>query len=247
MFDSNHIIEDQTVLQVHLSHVFSSASVHSAKLFLLWFGAAYYPSRNPEQTCVKHPSIKHLCVSVRSLLCVVLQGVRDLLKAVLDKIQTVPNFMSSAVVQQLLAAREVRFSTAWHTDDGASSVSRLWWTEMQTPHLSVTTHFFCRAGKINRCIANREMIRIDSELFFSVIKAFWAEVRLQTQLNTQVLFIALLHQHLSVWINTRVERHLLLKYKLRIIPEESRCIRKIDPRIESASIYRRSPTFLRSK
>ncbi|KTG04077.1 hypothetical protein cypCar_00030559, partial [Cyprinus carpio] len=30
-----------------------------------------------------------------------------LLKAVLDKIQTVPNFMSSAVVQQLLAAREV--------------------------------------------------------------------------------------------------------------------------------------------
>ncbi|XP_058610919.1 mediator of RNA polymerase II transcription subunit 23 isoform X1 [Onychostoma macrolepis] len=35
------------------------------------------------------------------------KGVRDLLKAVLDKIQTVPNFMSSAVVQQLLAAREV--------------------------------------------------------------------------------------------------------------------------------------------
>uniref|UniRef100_A0A8C2BVW2 Mediator of RNA polymerase II transcription subunit 23 n=1 Tax=Cyprinus carpio TaxID=7962 RepID=A0A8C2BVW2_CYPCA len=39
------------------------------------------------------------------------KGVRDLLKAVLDKIQTVPNFMSSAVVQQLLAAREVCFST----------------------------------------------------------------------------------------------------------------------------------------
>ncbi|KAI2652422.1 Mediator of RNA polymerase II transcription subunit 23 [Labeo rohita] len=35
------------------------------------------------------------------------KGVRDLLKAVLDKIQTVPNFVSSAVVQQLLAAREV--------------------------------------------------------------------------------------------------------------------------------------------
>uniref|UniRef100_A0A8C1XQ15 Mediator of RNA polymerase II transcription subunit 23 n=1 Tax=Cyprinus carpio TaxID=7962 RepID=A0A8C1XQ15_CYPCA len=35
------------------------------------------------------------------------KGVRDLLKAVMDKIQTVPNFMSSAVVQQLLAAREV--------------------------------------------------------------------------------------------------------------------------------------------
>lgn len=38
------------------------------------------------------------------------QGVRDLLKAVLDKIQTVPNFVSSAVVQQLLAAREVRLN-----------------------------------------------------------------------------------------------------------------------------------------
>uniref|UniRef100_A0AAY4E3H4 Mediator of RNA polymerase II transcription subunit 23 n=1 Tax=Denticeps clupeoides TaxID=299321 RepID=A0AAY4E3H4_9TELE len=35
------------------------------------------------------------------------KGVRDLLKAVLDKIQTIPNFVSSAVVQQLLAAREV--------------------------------------------------------------------------------------------------------------------------------------------
>ncbi|KAG1928666.1 mediator of RNA polymerase II transcription subunit [Pimephales promelas] len=35
------------------------------------------------------------------------KGVRDLLKAVLDKIQTVPSFVSSAVVQQLLAAREV--------------------------------------------------------------------------------------------------------------------------------------------
>ncbi|TRY84462.1 hypothetical protein DNTS_035817 [Danionella cerebrum] len=35
------------------------------------------------------------------------KGVRDLLKAVLDKIQTIPHFVSSAVVQQLLAAREV--------------------------------------------------------------------------------------------------------------------------------------------
>ncbi|XP_051511050.1 mediator of RNA polymerase II transcription subunit 23-like [Myxocyprinus asiaticus] len=35
------------------------------------------------------------------------KGVRDLLKAVMDKIQTIPNFVSSAVVQQLLAAREV--------------------------------------------------------------------------------------------------------------------------------------------
>nr|XP_055042926.1 mediator of RNA polymerase II transcription subunit 23 isoform X1 [Misgurnus anguillicaudatus] len=35
------------------------------------------------------------------------KGVRDLLKAVMDKIQTVPNFVSSAVVQQMLAAREV--------------------------------------------------------------------------------------------------------------------------------------------
>uniref|UniRef100_UPI003AAB88E9 mediator of RNA polymerase II transcription subunit 23 isoform X5 n=1 Tax=Centroberyx gerrardi TaxID=166262 RepID=UPI003AAB88E9 len=35
------------------------------------------------------------------------KGVRDLLKAVLDKIQTIPTTVSSAVVQQLLAAREV--------------------------------------------------------------------------------------------------------------------------------------------
>uniref|UniRef100_A0A6Q2Y1C4 Mediator of RNA polymerase II transcription subunit 23 n=1 Tax=Esox lucius TaxID=8010 RepID=A0A6Q2Y1C4_ESOLU len=35
------------------------------------------------------------------------KGVRDLLKALLDKIQTIPNTVSSAVVQQLLAAREV--------------------------------------------------------------------------------------------------------------------------------------------
>ncbi|KAA0709014.1 Mediator of RNA polymerase II transcription subunit 23 [Triplophysa tibetana] len=35
------------------------------------------------------------------------KGVRDLLKAVLDKIQTIPNFVSSAVVQHLSAAREV--------------------------------------------------------------------------------------------------------------------------------------------
>ncbi|MEQ2209634.1 Mediator of RNA polymerase II transcription subunit 23, partial [Xenoophorus captivus] len=34
-------------------------------------------------------------------------GVRDLLKAVLDKIQTIPTTVSSAIVQQLLAAREV--------------------------------------------------------------------------------------------------------------------------------------------
>ena len=37
----------------------------------------------------------------------VFQGVRDLLKAVLDKIQTIPTTVSSAIVQQLLAAREV--------------------------------------------------------------------------------------------------------------------------------------------
>jgi hypothetical protein len=42
------------------------------------------------------------------LHCVPSQGVRDLLKALLDKIQTIPNTVSSAVVQQLLAAREVR-------------------------------------------------------------------------------------------------------------------------------------------
>ncbi|XP_064196166.1 mediator of RNA polymerase II transcription subunit 23 [Anguilla rostrata] len=35
------------------------------------------------------------------------KGVRDLLKAVLEKIQNIPNTVSSAVVQQLLAAREV--------------------------------------------------------------------------------------------------------------------------------------------
>ncbi|XP_036942158.1 mediator of RNA polymerase II transcription subunit 23 isoform X1 [Acanthopagrus latus] len=35
------------------------------------------------------------------------KGVRDLLKPVLDKIQTIPNTVSSAIVQQLLAAREV--------------------------------------------------------------------------------------------------------------------------------------------
>lgn len=36
-----------------------------------------------------------------------LQGVRDLLKGILEKILTIPNTVSSAVVQQLLAAREV--------------------------------------------------------------------------------------------------------------------------------------------
>uniref|UniRef100_A0A1A8G974 Mediator of RNA polymerase II transcription subunit 23 n=1 Tax=Nothobranchius korthausae TaxID=1143690 RepID=A0A1A8G974_9TELE len=35
------------------------------------------------------------------------KGVRDLLKAVLDKIQSIPTTVSSAIVQQLLAAREV--------------------------------------------------------------------------------------------------------------------------------------------
>ncbi|MGH0139877.1 UNVERIFIED_CONTAM: hypothetical protein FKN15_076414 [Acipenser sinensis] len=35
------------------------------------------------------------------------KGVRDLLKALLEKIQSIPNTVSSAVVQQLLAAREV--------------------------------------------------------------------------------------------------------------------------------------------
>lgn len=35
------------------------------------------------------------------------QGVRDLLKAVLDKIQTIPTTVSSSIVQQLLSAREV--------------------------------------------------------------------------------------------------------------------------------------------
>lgn len=35
------------------------------------------------------------------------QGVRDLLKALLDKIQTIPTTVSSSIVQQLLAAREV--------------------------------------------------------------------------------------------------------------------------------------------
>lgn len=47
---------------------------------------------------------------VISIVCVCHQGVRDLLKAVLDKIQTIPNTVSSAVVQQLLAAREVTLS-----------------------------------------------------------------------------------------------------------------------------------------
>ncbi|TMS12304.1 Mediator of RNA polymerase II transcription subunit 23 [Larimichthys crocea] len=37
------------------------------------------------------------------------KGVRDLLKAVLDKIQTIPTTVSSAIVQQLLAAREDLF------------------------------------------------------------------------------------------------------------------------------------------
>lgn len=37
----------------------------------------------------------------------VFQGVRDLLKTVLDKIQTIPTIVSSAIFQQLLAAREV--------------------------------------------------------------------------------------------------------------------------------------------
>lgn len=43
------------------------------------------------------------------MLCVcVFQGVRDLLKDVVDKIQTIPTTVSSAIVQQLLAAREVQ-------------------------------------------------------------------------------------------------------------------------------------------
>lgn len=40
------------------------------------------------------------------IICI-LQGVRDLLKVILEKILTIPNTVSSAVVQQLLSAREV--------------------------------------------------------------------------------------------------------------------------------------------
>ncbi len=42
------------------------------------------------------------------------------------------------------------------------------------------------------------------------------------QPNAQALFSALLHEHLSVWIKTRLERHLLLKSKLRIDSRENR-------------------------
>lgn len=48
------------------------------------------------------------------IVCVcVCQGVRDLLKAVLDKIQTIPTTVSSAIVQQLLAAREVQVASTF--------------------------------------------------------------------------------------------------------------------------------------
>ncbi len=61
---------------------------------------------------------------------------------------------------------------------------------------------------------------------------------------TQGLFSTLLHEHLNVRIKTRLERHLLLKCKLRIdsrgIAMHSENLR-IDPRIDSASIYHPSP------
>ncbi len=62
-----------------------------------------------------------------------------------------------------------------------------------------------------------------------------------TQPNTQALFSTLLHEHLSMRIKTRVEHHLLLKSKLRI---DSRGIamHSENLRIDSASIYRPSPT-----
>lgn len=51
----------------------------------------------------------HLLKFKKDLNCIyfLFQGVRDLLKAVLDKIQTIPTTVSSSIVQQLLAAREV--------------------------------------------------------------------------------------------------------------------------------------------
>jgi len=43
-----------------------------------------------------------------------------------------------------------------------------------------------------------------------------------TQLNAQVLFSTLLYEHLSVQIKSRLERHVLLKCKLRIYSRENR-------------------------
>ncbi len=66
-------------------------------------------------------------------------------------------------------------------------------------------------------------------------------MRLQTQPNAQPLFSILLHEHLNVWIKTKLERHVLLKSKLRIDSREiamhSENLR-IDPGFDSASIYR---------
>ncbi len=43
-----------------------------------------------------------------------------------------------------------------------------------------------------------------------------------TQLNAEVLFSALLREHLSVRLKTRLKRHLLSKTKLRIVSRENR-------------------------
>lgn len=58
---------------------------------------------------------------ISSGVCVcVYQGVRDLLKDIVDKIQTIPTTVSSAIVQQLLAAREVQYVPLVHLQSGTT-------------------------------------------------------------------------------------------------------------------------------
>ncbi len=68
-------------------------------------------------------------------------------------------------------------------------------------------------------------------------------MKLQTQPNAQALFSILLHEHLSVRIKTRLERHLLLKSRLRI---DSRGIamHSENLRIDPESMYRPIPNLM---
>ena len=66
-----------------------------------------YLSTRILEKCCANEWFALIAIHLFPVCAVVPQGVRDLLKAVLDKIQTIPTTVSSAVVQQLLVAREV--------------------------------------------------------------------------------------------------------------------------------------------
>ncbi len=65
-------------------------------------------------------------------------------------------------------------------------------------------------------------------------------MKLQTQPNAQALFSALLHEHLSLRIKTWLDRHLLLKSRLRIV-SKGIAMHSENLRIDPESMYRPSP------